>query len=286
MIKDIFLDSDLQTRIILSIGIMLFFYLAKRTASYSINKYIENINLKHTFKRLAVYISGALVLLILGFIWLRKIHLGIILSLSTAGLIISLGDLILSFVAWFFITLRKPFEIGERVQIGSIKGDVVDIRGFDVTLLEIGGWIDEEQSTGRVVHIPNNFIFRQPVYNYTKGFNFIWNEIKITITFESNYKNAKDICLKYLSEFHNSWAEDLDKKIKHAQNIYAIYYKELNPIVYVKIVDSGVVLSLRYLVEPHNRRFSENFLYGKILDEFSKADDIKFAYTTYRITDK
>lgn len=187
-------------------------------------------------------------------------------------------------MAGFLSLIRKPFEIGERVQIGSVKGDVVDIRAFYVTLLEIENWIKEEQSTGRITHIPNNFIFRNPVYNYTKGFNFIWSEIKITITFESNYKKAKGICLKFLNEFHNSWAEDLDEEIKQAQNIYAIYYKKLTPTVYVKIVESGILLSLRYLVEPHKRRFSENFLCENILDEFSEARDINFAYTTYRIT--
>jgi len=179
--------------------------------------------------------------------------------------------------------LRKPFEIGERVQIGSLKGDVVDIRGFSTVLLELEGWVKDEQSTGRVVYIPNNFIFRQPVYNYTRGFDFIWDEIKIAITFESNYKKAKEICLEYLDDFHNSWAKDLDKKIRYAQNIYAIYYEKLTPTVYVKIVDSGILLSLRYLVEPHRRRYSEDLLYKKILDEFSKAKDITFAYTTYRI---
>ena len=284
MIKDILLNIDFHNRILISIVAVFLIYIVKNTVAYYINRKIKNINARHSYRKLTVYISSVIALLILGFIWIRRINIGIIFSIVGAGLVISLSDFILSFLGWFFIIIRKPLEIGERVQIGTIKGDVVDIRGFYITLLEIGDWVEDEQSTGRIVHIPNNFIFRNPIYNYTKGFDFIWDEVKIGITFESNYKKAKDICLKYLNEFHNTWAKDLDKKIKKAQNIYAISYKELNPKVYVKIVDSGILLSLRYLVEPHKRRFSENFLYEKVLDEFSKANDINFVYTTYRIT--
>jgi len=284
MMSEILFNPDFVARIFLSISILIFIYIIKRAVVHYINKRIENITLRHNYRKLTVYIFTAISLLALGFIWIRRVNFGIIFSIVGAGLVIALSDLILSFFGWLFIIIRKPFEVGERVQIGSVKGDVIDIRAFYVTLLEIEGWIKEEQSTGRIVHIPHNFIFRNPVYNYTKGFDFIWNEIKITVTFESNYKKAKEICLKFLNEFHNSWAKDLDKKIKHAQDIYAIYYDKLTPTVYVKIVESGVLLSLRYLVEPHKRRYSENFLYENILDEFSKADDINFAYTTYRIS--
>jgi len=278
------LRTDLFMRISFSIGIILLAYLIKRIIVLKINRTVKNIIVRHNYRKLTVYILGVIAFLTIIFVWLRRINFGIIFSIIGAGLIISLNDLILSFFGWLFIVVRKPFDVGERVQIGSVKGDVVDIRAFYVTLLEIEGWVKDEQSTGRIVHLPNNFIFKNPVYNYTKGFNFIWNELKITITFESNYKNAKDICLDFLRQFHNSWAVDLDGKIEQAQNIYAIYYKTLTPTVYVKIVENGILLSLRYLVEPHKRRFSENFLFENILNEFSKSPDINFAYPTYRLT--
>ena len=283
MMESLIVNYRFLLRIIISMTMLLSLYLAKRIILYRINKTGLDVTVKHNYRRIAVCILSAIAFLILGTIWIRRINFGIIFSIIGAGLVISLSDLILSSFGWFFIIVRKPFEIGERVQIGSVKGDVVDIRGFSTVLLEIEGWVKDEQSTGRIVYIPNNFIFRQPVYNYTKGFDFIWDEIKIAITFESNYKKAEEVCLKYLNEFHDSWAKDLDKKIRQAQNIYAIYYEKLTPTVYVKIIDSGILLSLRYLVEPHRRRYSEDLLYKKILDEFSKAKDITFAYTTYRI---
>ncbi len=258
-------------------------WLIKKVIVYHINKRIEDVTLKHSYRKLTVYSLTGLALFLAGIIWLQHVNLGVLFSIIGAGLVISLSELILSGFGWFLLTVRGPFKTGERVQIGEIKGDVIDIRAFYIALLEVEGWVKEEQSTGRIVYLPNNFIFKNPIYNYSKGFNFIWNEVKITITFESNYHKAKEICLKYLDEFHNNWARDLDKKIRQVQDSYAIHYSRLTPTVYVKIVESGVELSLRYLVEPLQIRFSEDFLSKKLLDEFAMANDINFAYTTYRI---
>jgi len=282
--SETFLSPIISDRILVSVALVGIFYLIKATIVYLINRRIEDINVRHSYRKLTVYLCSFIPLVILLIVWIKHIDFGIFFSIIGAGVVISLADFILSFVGWLYIVTRKPFEVGERVQIGSVKGDVIDIRGFFVTLLEIGEWVEAEQSTGRIVNIPNNFIFRNPVYNYSKGFNFIWNEIKILITFESNYGKASDICLKYLNEFHNTWAHDLDKKMRHAQNYYAVYYRRFTPIVYKEVSESGIRLSLRYLVEPRRRRFSENFLYEKILVEFTQAPDIHFAYTTYRLT--
>ncbi|RKY31324.1 MAG: mechanosensitive ion channel family protein [Candidatus Omnitrophota bacterium] len=272
------------TNIAISIGTVIFLYLIQRAIVFRINRRIKNIKTRHNYRKLTFYTLTLIACVAIGFIWIGWIQPGVVFSIIGAGVVISLGDAILSFFGWLFIIARRPFEVGERVQIGEIKGDVVDIKGLHTVLLEIGGWVEDEQSTGRIVNIPNNVVFRKPIYNYTKGFDFIWNEVKIIITFESNYKHAKEICIKYLNDFHNSWAMNLDLKIREAQNTYAIYYDKLTPIVYVKVVDSGILLSLRYLVEPHKRRYSENFLAENILDEFTKAEDINFAYTTFRIT--
>ena len=94
---------------------------------------------------------------------------------------------------WVFIAIRKPFAVGDRIEIGDHTGDVIDMRLFQFTLVETGNWVDADQSTGRIIHIPNGWVFRQSTANYTAGFNFIWNEIPVTVTFESNWEKARDI---------------------------------------------------------------------------------------------
>ena len=88
---------------------------------------------------------------------------------------------------------KRPFEVGDRIQIGDQKGDVIDQRIFMFTVLEIGNWVDADQSTGRVIHIPNGKIFLETLASYTKGFEYIWNEIPVQVTFESDWRKAKNI---------------------------------------------------------------------------------------------
>lgn len=277
-------SHDTVVRIVASAVIVFIIYLVRAFVLSRVNKRYSQVTLRHNQRKLVVYTTSIIAIFILLGIWVQKLNFGVVFSIVGAGLVIALTDVILNFAGWIYLVLRKPFEIGQRIQIGEIKGDVIDVRGFYITLLEIENWVQEEQSTGRIVPIPNNFLFRQAVYNYTKGFNFIWNEVKIPITFESNYKQAKEIALKYLEAFHLSWAKDLEEKIRSAQDSYAIYYRNLTPTVYVRIIDNGILLSLRYLVEPHKRRYSENLIFEQILDAFANQEDINFAYTTYRLT--
>ena len=91
--------------------------------------------------------------------------LGTFLGLLSAGLAIALKDVVASMAGWIFILWRRPFQLGDRIQIGDRAGDVVDLRLFQFTLLEIGNWVDADQSTGRSIHVPNGAVFTEPLFN-------------------------------------------------------------------------------------------------------------------------
>jgi len=249
-----------------------------------VNRSSLDLRTKHKIRKLILYISTAVNLVILSLIWVKNIRtFSILLSVVGAGLVIALQDAIMCMAGWFIILIRKPYDVGDRVEISGIKGDVIDIRLFQTTLLEIGNWVKDEQSTGRIVHVPNKNIFISPVFNYTREFEYIWNELKVVVTFESDWKKAKDIMLSFASEKAEVIRENVRRKIKKMAEKYLIFYEKLTPIVYVKIVDYGIELSLRYLTIAKNRRSSESELAESILDSFQMESDINFAYPTYRI---
>lgn len=200
-----------------------------------------------------------------------------------AGLVVALGDLFLSIAGWFVIIFRKPFTAGDRIEINNVKGDVIDIRLFQTSLLEIGNWVKDDQSTGRVVHVPNSALFKGPVFNFTKGFEFLWSEIKIIVTFESNWRKAEEIMIRHARAESEEISKEVASRIRKMAEEYMIFYEKLSPIVYTKIMDNGVELSLRFLTEVKKRRYSEDKLNRVILDDFGKEPDIAFAYPTYRI---
>jgi small-conductance mechanosensitive channel len=177
---------------------------------------------------------------------------------------------------------RRPFEVGDRIQIGNLAGDVIDLRIFQFTLMEIGGWVDADQSTGRVVHIPNGKVFTEAQANYHKGFQYIWNEIPVLITFESNWIKAKEILYQIGNKHAEHLSESAEQRIKEASRKFMIFYTKLTPTVYTTVKDSGVRLTIRYICEPRRRRDSEQAIWEDILKEFAKYSDIDFAYPTQR----
>jgi small-conductance mechanosensitive channel len=221
--------------------------------------------------------------IIVGAVWLPAFkQFGAFLGLFSAGLAIALKDPLTNFAGWIFLLFRKPFVVGDRVQIGEHAGDVVDIRIFQFTLLEIGNWVDADQSTGRIIHIPNGKVFIVPQANYTSGFDYIWNEIPVRITFESDNKKAKSILLEIINNYAEPLSADAESEILEASKTYLIYYKNLTPIVYTTVKDFGVMLTIRYLCNPRKRRSSEHEIWEEIITRFKQQPDIHFAYPTTR----
>jgi small-conductance mechanosensitive channel len=207
------------------------------------------------------------------------------LGLLSAGLAIALKDLIMNLAGWLFIIWRRPFEVGDRIQIGNHAGDVIDQRIFQFTILEIGNWVDADQGTGRTIHIPNGKVFGEAQANYTKGFPYIWNEIAVLITFESNWKKAKNLLQEIDTQRAESFVEAAEQKLRKASRTVVIPQSGLTPMVSTSVKESGVRLTLRYLFDPRRRRESTNLLWEDILEAFGLCSDVAFAYPTQRFYD-
>ena len=204
-------------------------------------------------------------------------------GLLSAGLAIALQVPLSNLAGWVFITTRKPFVVGDRIEVNGIAGDVIDIRLLQFTIVEIGNWVKSDQSTGRIIHIPNGVVFKDNIANYNQGFDFIWNELPITVTFESNWEKAKSILQDIADQHTVIKSKDAERQIARAAKEFLILYQHLTPIVWTEISDDGVVLTIRYLCNPRHRRSSAAAILEDVLCAFSDEDDIDFAYRTTRI---
>ncbi len=249
-----------------------------------INRKVKELRAKHVLRKNFIYLTYFFMILLIILVWLQDVSsITIIFSVVGAGLALALQEVILSVAGWFLILIRRPFEVGDRVELGGVKGDVIDIRLFQTSMLEIGNWVGADQSTGRIVNVPNSAIFKKENFNYSRGFEFIWNEIKVLVTFESDWKRAEEIMLSHAVEHAEEMESVIKRKIDIMAQSYMIHYDKFRPIVYVDIKDSGVELSLRYLTEARSRRTTHDDLCRHILSDFEKEEKVNFAYTTYRI---
>ena len=248
-----------------------------------LDRRIKDIARKHIARKTASYLLGLMALIGLVRIWVGGIAgIATYLGIVSAGLAIALQDPVTNLAAWIYIVVRKPFVTGDRIQIGEHCGDVVDISLFQFSIVEIGNWVNADQSTGRIIHVPNGWVFKRATSNYTQGFNFVWNELPVTVTFESNWEKAKEILTRIATEHSAVKTEHAADQIRNAARKFMIFYEHLTPIVWTSVCDFGVTLTVRYLCEPRRRRSSAARIWEEILREFGRCDDVDFAYPTQR----
>lgn len=278
-----FIKGDVISNLITSIIIIIVLWVLNKIAHKIIEKRVGNLRSKFSWRKSSTYTFVVIGLILVGRVWFEGIQsLATFMGLLSAGIAIALKDLFSDLAGWIFIITRKPFEVGNRIQIGEHSGDVIDLRPFQFTMLEIGNWVHADQSTGRMIHIPNGMIFTHPLSNYDKGFKFIWNEIPVLITFESDWRKAKEILLNIANNLALDITPDVKKELKETSRKYLIFYNKLSPAVYTSVLDSGVLLTIRYLSEIRKRRATTEKMWESLLEEFAKHDDINLAYPTYR----
>lgn len=213
----------------------------------------------------------------------RNTSLGTYLGILSAGIAIALADVLENLAGWAFIVLRRPFKVGDRIEIQGRSGDIVDIRVFRFTMLEIGGWVDADQSTGRLVHVPNGKVFSEQLANYTEGFPYIWDEVGLLVTFESDWRRAEEMMSGAMAEHAPDTSDGtIARAIREAAHHYLIRYTHLTPNVYISVKDSGVMVTGRYLVSARQRRHVTDLLWRTLLDEIKGDPTVELAYPTIR----
>lgn len=278
------MQAGTLTKLIISLTVVVVLLVIQRLSIFVLRRKIRETGRIYRMRRAIIYSTTALMIVLIVMTWIEGIlgSLAMFLGLASAGIAVAMHDTIANIAGWFFIILRKPFRIGDRVQIGDTAGDVVDVRLLQFSLVEIGNWVDADQSTGRIIHIPNSKVLREPLANYQTGFEYIWHEIPVLITFESNWKKAKQLLNTIATEKAEHLAQGARTQIYHASMEYMIYFTTLTPGVFLSVRDSGVLLTIRYIVKPKLRRGTEDEIWEAVLSAFAEQDDIDLAYPTTR----
>ena len=274
----------LQVQLLATVGTIVGLWLVRRIVLGFVYRRVQDPWGRYRWRKGLTYALVTAGVVIIGGTWLTA---GVgellkFLGILSAGLAIALKEPLSNFAGWAFIIWRRPFEVGDRVQIGPHAGDVIDLGLFQFTLNEIGAWVDADQSSGRIIHIPNGKVFTDPVANYNKGFRYIWNEVPVVVTFESDWRKAKQILGKIAVKHAEHLTQQAEQELLAASQQYLINYRKLTPIVYTNVVNDGVQLTIRYLIEPRKRRGTEHAIWEDILTEFAGAPDIDLAYHTTR----
>lgn len=268
---------------VLSLGLILVVWFIRRLVIRMVAARIDDPRVRYSWVKGTAWVAYVVVILLLSQIWLESVrNVGTFLGLMTAGLAIALKDVVTNLAGWIFILTRHPFTTGDRIEIGEHRGDVVDIRLFSFSLLEVGNWVHADQSTGRIIHVPNGVIFTRPLANYTVEFPYIWHEIPVRVPFESDWRRARSLLEEVLDTRLRDIALDAAQAVRKGSHKFLISYRHFSPKVYLSVDNALVCLTLRFLVPVRERRGVDERIWEAVLAAFDEHG-IPLAYPGQRL---
>ena len=241
----------------------------------------EQYRRQRLLSTLVVVLGGAI---IIG-LWAKLLpHASTFLGLIGAGLAVALREPLLSIAGRIAIFFAHMYTAGDRIEINKLSGDVIDVGFFYTRMMEIGNWIGGDQYSGRIIQFANAQVFGASVFNYTRNFAYIWDEIKLPITYASNTKLATEILKSVGGEYTREFMHDAEPQIEKMQRIFMVPRFEVEPVVFMKVTDNWVELTLRYLVDPKKRRAASSYMFGQIFQQIREHKDIEIASSTMTLT--
>jgi small-conductance mechanosensitive channel len=189
-----------------------------------------------------------------------------------AGVAVALQDVLASIAGAFSIGFSRLYAVGDRVQIGDTRGDVIDIGLLRTTLMETGNWVSKDLYNGRIVRIPNSTVLKGSVFNYSQGFRFVWDEIKVLLTATSDYKLAREMMLRVAKEAIGEYLLEAQTSWKAISDNYRSANPPLEPTVALVVNNGSLEFTVSYVVDYTKRTAMQDQLFTKIVEEIANCN--------------
>ncbi|MEZ4410171.1 MAG: mechanosensitive ion channel [Polyangiales bacterium] len=279
------LAAPLTSKLAGVVAALLVVFFIGRLLLRTIDRYIEDNKARyraHKAMSLARYVAYFAVLVVA--FSDRVAGLTVMFGVAGAGIAFALQEVIASLAGWIAISSGGFYSSGDRVQLGGIKGDVIDIGILRTTLMEVGQWVNGDLYNGRIVKVANSFVFKEPVFNYSADFPFLWDEVTLPVRYGSDWKAAKamlvgigqEVCADYAAASKDAWSAAVMK--------YRLEIATVDPMVTMVATDNWLEFTLRYVVDYRKRRSVKNELFTRILEEVDKSEGrVRLASATFEV---
>jgi small-conductance mechanosensitive channel len=255
------------------LGILVIIIVA-RLLRRSLSTRISDPSTRYQARKFVTFFAYLLVLMFIAIVFSDKLGgFTVAFGVAGAGVAFALQEVIASFAGWVALALGGFYKVGDRVQLGGIKGDVIDIGVLRTTLMECGGWINADQYNGRIVRVANSFVFKEPVFNYSGEFPFLWDEIMVPIKYGGDHRLAREIIERVAEEVVGDYARSAQTAWKPITRRYLIEEASVRPTVTMTANQNWIEFTLRYVVDYKARRLTRDRLFTRLLEEIDKAAD-------------
>lgn len=249
----------------------------------SLTRYVQDSTTRYNARKIVTF-AGYFVCFLFALVIFRDSlsHLALVIGAAAAGVAFALKEVIVSIAGWIAVTFGDFYKVGDRVKLAGIKGDVIDIGFARTTLMELGEWVQGDLYTGRVVRVSNSLIFNEPLYNYSRDFPFLWDEITVPLKYGSDYDLAINVLEQSVNDVCGDYVEEASEHWKHITRKYLVEHAQIEPMVTYSFNDNWVEFIVRYVVHYKRRRKTKFALYQQILKGIDdRKDKLSLASTTF-----
>ena len=276
--------AGIALKLILSLAVVVITMIIYRAIRNTIKRRVEDPTRLQSLRVAVRNVLAIAGFLIIALIWLpRGNNLITALGILGAGLAIASQEMVGSLVAGLNIWLGNIYRVGDRVRIGDVVGDVMDISLLRTTVMEVGEWVKADQYTGRVVTIANRQVWVNSVYNFTQHWGYLWDEITLPITYESDWQRASEIMLENGETYTTELQADAEARLSKLLDRYPIKDTKVESTLYLAMTDNWIELTLRFVVDAQERRGVKGRLHQELLQYFQEDENITVASTTIEI---
>lgn len=285
--KTIIFDPTIG-KIISVIFCFILIYILSRSFNKVLNSKITDSSTRYKTKKAVSFSSFILFVFCLGFIFSDKLGgLTVAFGVTGAGIAFALQEVIASIAGWFAINFNNFFKVGDRVQLGGIKGDVIDIGVLRTTIMEMGDWVKGDLYNGRTVKISNSYVFKDPVFNYSAEYPFLWDEISISVRLESDLEETENIIKRCAAATLEEFEKNSKKEWRNLVKKYPIEDARLENLVTFHIEGGSAHFTLRYITGFKSRRRTKDLLFRSINAEFNKtAGKVEWAVSSMELSSR
>ncbi len=261
-------------------------YALVRFSQRSINRYVAESDTRYRARKFASFLGYFLAFGVLATVFSDRLGgLTVAFGVAGAGVAFALQEVIASVAGWVAISFGGFYSTGDRVRLGGIRGDVIDIGVLRTTLMELGDWVNGDLYNGRIVRVANSFVFKEPVFNYSADFPFLWDEITFPIKYGSDWQMAREMLRRVVEEVVGDYAARSKDSWKGVVKKYLIEEARIEPMITMRADENWIEFTARYIVDYKQRRATRDQLFTRILEEVDKSrGQVRIAVTSVELS--
>lgn len=280
------LDNPTVVRALVALGGVLLVIVLVRLAQSSVGRYVKGSETRYRIRKVVKFLGYLAAFLVIATIYANRLSgFTVALGVAGAGVAFALQEVIASVAGWAAVSFGGFYNPGDRVQLGGIRGDVIDIGILRTTLMECGDWVDGDLYNGRIVRVANSFVFKEPVFNYSGEFPFLWDEIKVPITHGSDRALTQQLLEGIAEEVAGDFADVAERGWKDLVRRYLVEDAQVQPMVTYTVNENWIAYVVRYPVDYRKRRTTKHEMFSRVMDGIDASGGrIQLACSTLAIS--